>query len=261
MARPLILLFIGFQIIMFGTSCTSTKNAVYFNDMQTATFSTQGDKLETIIQKNDILSITVTSDNAEASAIFNTNNNFNISSTTSTGNNIQSSGNLVNSDGNIEMPLLGDIKAAGLTKKQLQDNITKLILDKKLLIGPIVNIRQLNFEVTVLGEVSHPTVITVPSEKISLVKALGLAGDITIYGKKDNVMLIREVNGKRTVSRINLNSKDFFTSEYYYLQPNDVIYVEPNKNKVASASRGKDLLPAILSGLSIIVILLDRIIK
>lgn len=261
MARPLILLFVGFQIIFLGVSCTSTKNAVYFNDARTASFSTAGDQFENLIQKNDILSISITSDNAEASAIFNTTNAVVISSTTSTGTNLQSSGYLVNSDGNIEMPILGTIKATGLTKKQLKDEITKLILDKKLLIGPIVNIRQLNFEVTVLGEVGHPTVITVPSEKISLVKALGLAGDITIYGKKDNVMLIREVNGKRNVTRINLNSKDFFTSDYYYLQPNDVIYVEPNKDKVASVSRGKQFIPAILSALSIVVIVLDRVIK
>ncbi len=261
MARPLILVIIGFQVIFFVASCTSTKNAVYFNDTQTATFSTSGDRVETIIQKNDILSISITSDNAEASAIFNTTNNYIISSTTATGNSIQSSGYLVNSDGNIEMQLLGIIKAAGLSKKQLEENITKLILDKKLLIGPIVNIRQLNFEVTVLGEVNHPTVITVPSEKISLVKALGLAGDITIYGKKDNVMLIREVNGKRTVNRINLNSKDFFDSPYYYLQPNDVIYVEPTRAKVASVSRSKEFLPVIISALSLVAIVLDRLLR
>ncbi len=259
MLRPLIFFFIGFLIILLGLSCISTKSAVYFNDVQDATFLPEGGEKENLIQKNDILSISITSDNAEATAIFNTTNNFVINSTTASGSNVESSGYLVNTDGNIELPILGNIKAAGITKKQLKDNITQLILDKKLLIGPIVNVRQLNFEVTVLGEVGHPTVITVPSEKISLIKALGLAGDITIYGKKDNVMLIRETNGKRSVTRIDLNSRNFFTSPYYYLQPNDVIYVEPNKNKVASVSRGTQLIPAILSGLSVIVIVLDRV--
>ena len=95
----------------------------------------------------------------------------------------------------------------------------------------------MNFEVTVIGEVEHPTVITVPNEKITMIKALGLAGDITIYGKKDNVLLISENDGRRKIKRINLNSKNFLVSSYYYLQPNDIVYVEANKEKVATASR------------------------
>jgi polysaccharide export outer membrane protein len=159
------------------------------------------------------------------------------------------------------LPILGNIQAAGLSKNQLKNNITQMVLDKKLLIDPIVNIRHLNFEVTVIGEVGHPTVINVPNEKISLLKALGLAGDITIYGKKDNVLVIRETQGNKKVKHVDLNSKDFLTSPYYYLLPNDVVYVEPNKDKVASVGRGRQLVPAILSGLSVVVIVLDRIIN
>jgi polysaccharide export outer membrane protein len=168
---------------------------------------------------------------------------------------------LVNADGQIQLPIIGSIKAAGLTKSQLKDNITKLILDKKLLVDPIVNIRHLNFEVTVIGEVGNPSVITVPNEKISLLKALGLAGDITIYGRKDNVLLIREENGKKRVKHIDLNSKSFLSSPYYYLQPNDIVYVEANKNKVASVGRMTPYLPAILSGLSVIILVVDRVIQ
>jgi polysaccharide export outer membrane protein len=113
----------------------------------------------------------------------------------------------------------------------------------------------------VIGEVARPTVITVPSERISLIKALGLAGDLTIYGKRENVLLIREENGQKITRHINLNSAEFLNSPYYYLQPNDVVYVEPNKTKVATASRSQQVVPIILSSLSIIVIVLDRIIK
>jgi polysaccharide biosynthesis/export protein len=113
----------------------------------------------------------------------------------------------------------------------------------------------------VVGEVAHPTVITVPSEKISLLKAIGLAGDLTIYGKRENVLLIREEDGRRKTRHINLNSANFFNSPYYYLHPNDVVYVEPNKAKVATAGRTQQLLPIILSSLSIVVIVLDRVIK
>ena len=146
-----------------------------------------------------------------------------------------------------------------MTKTELRDNITNLILSRKLLINPVVEIRFLNYEVTVLGEVAKPTVITVPSEKISLLKAIGLAGDLTIFGRRDNVLLIREQNGKKKTRHIDLNSANFFNSPYYYLQPNDVVYVEPNKAKVASAGRTQQLLPLLLSCLSIVVIVLDRV--
>ena len=159
-----------------------------------------------------------------------------------------SRGYLVDTDGNIYFPLLGSIKAEGLTKTQLKDKIRNLSIEKKILLDPIVNIRFLNFRVTVLGEVGRPTVIPIPNEKISLLEALGLAGDLTIYGNRTNVMVIREevVPGQkdqRSIHRLNLNSAELFTSHYYYLQSNDIVYVEPNKSKVASTSRATQWLP------------------
>jgi polysaccharide export outer membrane protein len=168
---------------------------------------------------------------------------------------------LVNADGTIDLPILGAVTAAGLTKEELKTKITDIILSKKLLVDPIVDIRYLNYEVTVLGEVARPTVITVPNEKISLLKALGLAGDLTIYGKRDNVLLIREENGEKVTRHINLNSSDFFNSPYYYLKPNDVIYVQPNATKAATAGRSSQYLPIIFSVLSVVAIVLDRVIR
>jgi polysaccharide export outer membrane protein len=259
MLRTLNFLFIVALIMILSISCTSTKKTVYFYNVQDTTYLQRGSEIQTPIQENDILGISISSLNAEASAIFNPPNNNNSRSTTVTGANSEPGGYLVNSDGTIQLPVLGNIKAAGLTKKELKDNITNMILSKKLLVDPLVEIRFLNYEVTVIGEVAHPTVITVPSEKISLLKAIGLAGDLTIYGKRENVLLIREENGKKKTRHIDLNSSNFFNSPYYYLQPNDVVYVEPNKAKVASASRSQQLLPILLSSLSIIVIVLDRV--
>jgi polysaccharide export outer membrane protein len=259
MLRTLHYFFIVSFMILFSISCTSTKKTVYFYNVQDTTFLQHGREVQTPIQENDILSITISSLNFEASAIFNPTYNSNIRSTTVTGTNTEPGGYLVSADGTIQLPVLGSIKAAGLTKKELKDNITNMILSKKLLVDPLVEIRFLNFEVTVIGEVAHPTVITVPSEKISLIKAIGLAGDLTIYGKRDNILLIRDENGIKKTRHINLNSSNFFNSPYYYLQPNDVVYVEPNKAKVASASRSQQWLPIILSSMSIIVIILDRI--
>ncbi|RZK69086.1 MAG: polysaccharide export protein [Pedobacter sp.] len=254
------LLFISL-ITLIAVSCTPTKNVAYLSNIQDASFKSNMAVTEAPIQSNDILSIYISSLDAEASAIFNANNTFIAKSTTATGTSTQSAGYLVNMEGNIQMPILGNVKAAGLTKTELKQSITQALLTKKLLIDPVVDIRYLNFEVTVLGEVAKPTVITVPSERISLVKALGLAGDLTIYGKRTNVLLIREENGKRTTRRIDLNSPNFISSPYYYLQPNDVVYVEPNKAKIASAGRSQQLLPIILSSLSVVVIVLDRVIK
>jgi polysaccharide export outer membrane protein len=261
MAKPIVSIMLLFQLILFLSACVSTKNSVYLNNATDSSYLQIPIETENVIQNNDIISIAITSLNPDASALFNITNNLVISSTSSVGNNSQSSGYLVNSEGFVQLPILGNIQAAGLSKNQLKNNITQMVLDKKLLIDPIVNIRHLNFEVTVIGEVGHPTVINVPNEKISLLKALGLAGDITIYGKKDNVLVIRETKGSKKVKHVDLNSKNFLSSPYYYLLPNDVVYVEPNKDKVASVGRGRQLLPAILSGLSVIVIVLDRIIK
>ena len=250
-----------FAFLFFAASCTSSKQVAYLSNIQDTSFRSSLEITEAPIQSNDILSIYISSLDAEASAIFNANNTFISKSTTATGANTQSAGYLVNVDGKIQLPIIGNIQAAGLTKTGLKQNITRILLDKKLLIDPVVDIRYLNFEVTVLGEVAKPTVITVPSERISLVKALGLAGDLTIYGKRTNVLLIREEEGKRITRHIDLNSSDFITSPYYYLQPNDVVYVEPNKAKISSAGRSQQLLPVILSGLSVAIIVLDRVIK
>jgi polysaccharide export outer membrane protein len=113
----------------------------------------------------------------------------------------------------------------------------------------------------VLGEVSRPSVVTVPSEKISLLEALGLAGDLTVYARRDNVMVIREENGRRIIKRINLNSADLFSSPYYYLKSNDIVYAEPNKSKVASAGRANTWVPIVFSVLSFGVIAIDRLSK
>lgn len=260
--KAYLFLYIFLQITMI--SCVSTKSTSYFNNASDTSIvynTIKSFKIQQVtkIQKNDILNISITSLNQDASAIFNTTNNFVFTSSTSSGLNTQSSGYLVNEHGMINLPLLGNVKAVGLTKSELIDTITHIIKDRHLLMDPIVNIRHVNYEVTVIGEVGKPSVISVPNESISMLKAIGLAGDITIYGRKDHVLLIREADGVKQVKYINLNSKDFLLSPYYYLQPNDVIYVESNKNKVASVGRGTRLLPVFLSGLSVVILLVDRV--
>lgn len=250
-----------FFVLGLLSSCNTTSKVAYFQNVPDAGYKSTLPIVEAPIQKNDILTINISSLNTEASAVFNPAANTLATVGSTAGTQILAGGYLVNSDGNIQLPIIGTVTAAGLTKKELKESITNVLLNKKLLIDPIVDIRYVNFEVTVVGEVNKPTVITVPSEKISLLKALGLAGDLTIYGRRDNILLIRENNGERMTQHIDINSASFLSSPYYYLQPNDVVYVEPNKTKVASSSRSQQVVPIILSSLSIIVVVVTSLIK
>lgn len=255
-------------VALFSVSCRTTKAPIYFNNVRDTLFKGTGYNVESVIRTNDLLNITVSSLNQEASALFNAplssqslqtpNSNPNNSSSVSAPG--LANGYLVANDGTIQFPVLGNVKAAGLTKNQLKANITKELVDRKLLVDPIVNIRFTNFRVTVLGEVARPTVVNVPSEKISILEAIGLAGDLTIYAKRDNVVLIREEEGNKIVKRLNLNSTEIFTSPYYYLKSNDIIYAEPNENKISQTSETRQYLPIVISGLTLVVIFLDRII-
>ena len=240
------------------SSCGNSRNVTYFPGVKDGSIQSNTPFPESVIQKSDILSITISSLNPDAAIIFNTPNSGGSTPTGAAGAPV---GYLVNTEGNITFPIVGAIKAEGLTKNQLKDNISKTLVDKKLLVDPIVTIRFVNFRVTVLGEVNKPTVVTVPNEKISLLEALGLAGDMTIYAKRTNVMIIRENNDVKTIKRLNLNSDELFTSPYYYLQSNDIVYVEPNSAKVANSSGGMQWVPIVLSGLSLVLIAATQLIK
>jgi len=244
-----------FILAIANSSCFSTKKSVYFlNQPDTSLANTNPAPVETI-HSNDLLSISVSSLSTTASSVFNSPNTSGTSTTNASGGSIQSTGYLVNNDGDIKFPFLGKVKAVGLTEQQLEDTITQQLVNRKLLLDPIITVRHLNFRVTVLGEVNHPAVLTITSEKVSFLEAIGLAGDLTIYAKRDNVLLIREENNRKITRRINLNSSDFFASPYYYLKSNDVIYVEPNTAKVASASRTQTMLPIVFSALSLAAII------
>lgn len=242
--------FILLLLLPFFISFCHPQKVIYLDNIGDAEINKTVDDLEPVIQKNDLLSITVSSPNPAATQIFNPSNTINVPS--------QANGYLVNQQGFIEFPLLGLVKAAGLTKKQLKESIAKTIVQNQLLVDPVVTVRYLNFKVTVLGEVAKPSVLTVADEKISLLEALGLAGDMTIYARRDNVLVIREEAGKRITKRLDLTSRDLFNSPYYYLKSNDIVYVEPGKAKAASASTTRQWIPIILSTLSVIGLLVWR---
>jgi polysaccharide export outer membrane protein len=258
-------LLIAIAIIL--SSCVDTKKAVYFPDLKNDTITTAFKIPDAIIKTDDILSITVSSLNAEASSLFNfaASGPASSSSTSAVRSGISagvtSSSYLVNPIGVIQFPVLGTIVAAGLTKEQLAEKITNELIVRKLLVEPVVIIRYLNFKITVLGEVASPSVFTIPNEKITLLEAISLAGDLTIYARRDNILVIREENGTKISKRISLNSTELLSSPYYYLKSNDVIYVEPGKSKINSTSKANQWLPIIFSSLTLAVILADVIIE
>ncbi len=228
-----------FPLLILSCSTINPKDAVYFNTIAEGRVATNTPIPESLIQSNDLLSISINSLNPSASAMFNVNNS-------------GTAGTLVGSDGSIYIPILGNLKATGVTKSQLASTITKALIDQKLLIDPIVTIRFLNFRVTVLGEVNRPTVIPVPSEKISLMEAIGAAGDLTFDALRNNVLIIREESGQKIIGRVDLNSNEIFSSPYYYLKSNDIVYVEPQRSKIKeTTSRTPPWVPLALTGLSI----------
>ncbi len=226
-------------LLVLSTSCAQ-RNLVYFSDLQGSSNNETPIRnySQPTILPDDILSISVSSLNPESNVLF---NNVILPTTANSGNVIAATkvneGYLVDKGGFINFPVIGKIMLAGLTKEQAIEKMTNEI--KAHVKNPIVNIRFLNFKVTVIGEVSKPNTFTIDTEKINVLEALGLAGDMTVYGKRENVLIIREQQGVRRTTRINLNDKDVLNSPYFYLQQNDIVYVEPaNREKTAETRVG-----------------------
>lgn len=240
---------------MTSVGC-SRRNLTYFSDLDSqkgATFEITN-KSEPRIQADDLLSITVTSLNPESNMLFNAGviipsegNNTTISAPIN-------ENYLVDKDGYINYPVIGQIKLEGYTKQGAVQRMSELL--DAYVKDPIINIRFMNFKVTVIGEVQQPNSFVIPTEKITVLEALGLAGDMTAYGKRENVLIIREKDGIRTANRLNLNNKEVLSSEFYYLQQNDIIYVEPYKTKAIQADNNPRTFALISSGLTLAVILI-----
>ncbi len=254
-------LYLFLCLTLYNISCVNTHRATYFNNQGDARVASNVTIPQNRIQPNDILGIAVSSASKDADAQFNAPNYTYANVATTSGASVQASGYLVDSSGSIQFPILGNVKALGLTTNELRLKLTDTLLQRKLLVDPIVSIRMLNFKVTVLGEVSHPTVVNVLNEKITLLEALGLAGDITIYGKKDHVMVIREEDGIKNIKYLDLNSSEVFTSQYYYLKSNDIVYVEPTKARINSSSQTTQLAPIVISLLSFGAILVTQLLR
>jgi polysaccharide biosynthesis/export protein len=232
-------------LMVMLSSCGSTRPYVYMQGQFDTAKLSKIPVLDPVIQKGDLLSIVVYSDDPVATQIFNqpviTSSNPQNSPglttategiTSTLGATPASPGFLVDENGNIEYQKLGLLHADGLTRSQLRDSLVSK-LSGKYLTNPFLNIRFLNYRFTMLGEVNRPSIYTIPSDHINIFEAMSMAGDLTYYARRDNVLIIREQNGKREFGRIDLTKPEVMASPYFYLKQNDIVYFEQTKKKSA----------------------------
>jgi len=224
---------LGLLIIILLSACSSHKKISYVQDVENGYSMPINQVEEATITLGDWLSIIVSSKDSELIQMFNlpiVNNSLGTNSVNSSSAN-RVSGYLVDEKGYIDFPQLGKIKVEGLKIDQLSAYIKKNIIDNGYVNDPIVTTQFMSFKVSVIGEVARPGTQFSPTGRLSILEALSMAGDLTIYGKRENIKIIRERNGVRTIASIDIRSQELFNSPYYYLLQNDVIYVEPNKTK------------------------------
>jgi polysaccharide biosynthesis/export protein len=242
--------FVGIIGLLY-ISCSQQKNVAYYQNIDQLKNVTSSNTFESKIQPDDLLIINVSAPDPEAAAPFNLETTITapVTGQYSQGQRQQQL-YLVDSDGLVNFPVLGEINVVGLTKKEFTSLLKSKL--KKYIKDAIVNVRIMNFKITVQGEVTRPGSFNVPSERITLPEALSLAGDLTIYGKRNNIILIREESGKKSFNRIDITKSDFINSPFYYLSQNDLIYVEPNNAKSNTSSVFNQNIPVFISLASLI---------
>lgn len=245
-------------VVLSITSCANRKEIVYFQEVDSGSATTKTAHYETVFQPDDLLIINVSAIDMEAVRPFNL-----VTASYAVGNlNLTSQPKpqtyLIDSEGTIDFPVLGTIKMGGVSKKAAINNLKEKL--KVYVNNPIVNIEIVNFKISVLGEVKLPGTYTIPNERITLIEAIGLAGDMNIAGKRNNVLVVRDVNGTKTYTRVDITKKDIFNSPVYYLKQNDVVYVEPNKARVQSSAYNQNT-GVLLSISSLVLTLVSILIR
>lgn len=230
---------------LLQTACVSPKEVVYLQDLPPAASARLG-SYHTVIQKDDLLSISVSCRQPELTAPFTA------AEMGSNNNTPTRQGYLVNAQGNVVLPVIGSISAVGKTCSSLGRDIAAALKKADYIQDASVNVQILNFKFSVLGEVNKPGVHTVEGERVTILEAISQAGDLTIDGNRE-VTLVRENNGTREIARIDLRSKDLFSSPYYYLRQNDVIYISPSDRKINTRSDAAQWYSWGISGISLIL--------
>ncbi|RRJ89453.1 polysaccharide export protein [Paenimyroides tangerinum] len=223
-------------VSLFIFSCASKDKIIYYENAE-KDISNSVQKVNTRIQPDDLLMIIVSALDPDLAIPFNLTSTSTVMRENQAGVGQQSQQlYLVDGNGNIEFPVIGQINVLNKTKQDIIDELQSKI--SVYINNPIINVRIMNFKVTVQGEVNRPGVHTITSERLTVVEALSLSGDLTIYGNRNNILIFREENGKRISQRIDITKTDFINSPFYYLKQNDIVYVEPNKTRVNASAVG-----------------------
>ncbi len=237
-----------------ATGCAPRRDLVYFSNLAKQTSDEKLPSQEVKIQQNDLLSVSINSLNQESNVLFAVN-----TKAPSAENNYKVEGYRVNKEGMINLPVVGNVRLEGLTIEQAQNTISREL--DKYVKKPVVDVQLVNFKVTVIGEVNRPSNFTVQGDNINLLQALGMAGDMTVYGKRDNVLVIREQNGQRVMKRLNLNNQDVMNSPFFFLKQNDIVYVEPDKSKASEYSTNTRVMPLVIASISAVAVLITAVLK
>ena len=249
------LLPLGLVMCLFFVGCKSYKQVPYFQDSELIDYTNNVQELyDAKIMPKDLLTIVVNTSDPEASAPYNliTQTRYNTQQRNTLTTQASLIEYLVDNDGNIIFPQVGTIHVAGLTKTQCEQMLVQK-LSAFLKETPIVTVRMSNYKISVMGEVNHPGTFTVNNEKVNILEALAMAGDLTIHGLRKNVKLLREdASGKRSIVELDLNDPAIINSPYYYLQQNDIVYVTPNKTKAKNSEVG-NITSYFISGTSILI--------
>jgi len=243
------------SVITLLTSCATKKEIVYFQDADNLAERKNSRTFEPIIESNDILYVSISSMNEAVLMPFKRSTGMEGNMSNS---NAGLQGYLVNVDGDIRFPVIGNVSVAGKTRGQVEAELKSKL--SEFITDVVVDVRIMNFKITVIGEVNNPGVYSIADERVTLPQALGLAGDLSEDGRRDNILVIREIDGQHQVSRIDLTKTDFFSSPYYFLKQNDVVYVEPSTKGVKKSGFIPDI-PALLSLMTVVlstIILLTR---
>ena len=225
-------------LLLATASCSTYKKINYLQDVVPDKAERIAINKGILIQPKDMISIVVSSRNPELALMFNLPViSYQAGSEVVSGQGSQRLlGYVVDNDGNIDFPVLGLIKAAGMTRWELANEIKSMIIEQNYIKDPVVTVEFMNFKISVMGEVTAPGTYTIEGDKITLLQALSLAKDLTIFGRRDNVSVIREQDGERVIYQVDLRSVSLFESPAYYLQQNDIVYVEPNKVRAGQST-------------------------
>lgn len=245
-------------LVMVMASCGNTRHLQYMQGAFDTTKLSSYTVPQPVIQRGDLLSIIVYSDNPAATVLYNQSQ---LGASAGGGSKAgQEAGYLVDEAGNIQFQGIGILHVEGLNKPQLTDLLNSKL--KEFLQNPYYNIRFLNYKITIIGDIARPGAYTIPAERVNILEAIGLAGDLNITARRDNVLVIREQNGKRQFGRIDLTKPDIFTSPFYQLQQNDMLYIDLTKNKAAANDqltvRNISIATSIISTLAIIITVFRR---